>query len=79
MSKRLIFFSLLMLPGAFIVLTIVCLHPRYRMKVVQLVGMRGLLSRFEWTRLRFFGIGYAHPRDFQRSSALANVEAISEK
>ncbi len=50
MSKHLIFFSLLMLPGAFIVLTIVYVHPRYRVKVAQLAGAPGLLSRFEWMR-----------------------------
>ncbi len=48
MSKRLIFFSLLVLPGAFIVLTIVCVHPRYGAKVAQIAGAPGLLSRFEW-------------------------------
>ena len=50
MSKRLIFFGLLMLPGAFIVLTIMCVHPRYRVKVAQLAGTPDLLSRFEWMR-----------------------------
>jgi hypothetical protein len=77
MSKRLVFFSLLMLPGAFIVLTIVCLHPRYRMKVAQLVGTRGLMSRFEWVRLRLSGAGYAHPAACQRTSALASLVAVS--
>jgi hypothetical protein len=79
MSKRLVFFSFLMLPGAFIVLTIVCLHPRFRMKVAQLAGTRGLLSRFESTRLRFFSAGYAHPAACQRTSALASLVAVSEK
>jgi hypothetical protein len=50
MSKVLISFRLLMLPGAFIVLTIACMHPRYRVKVAQLAGAPGLLSRFEWMR-----------------------------
>ncbi len=47
MLKRIVFFSLLALPGAFVVLTAACLHPRYRQKVVQLAGMSHLLSRFD--------------------------------
>jgi hypothetical protein len=45
MLNRLIFFSILALPGAFVVLTLVSLHPRYRMKVAHLAGVAGLLSR----------------------------------
>lgn len=45
MLSRLVFFSLLALPGAFVVLTLVSLHPRYRMKVAHLAGVPGLLSR----------------------------------
>jgi len=47
MLNRLVFFSLLALPGAFVVLTLICLHPRYRAKVTQLAGVPGLLSRFD--------------------------------
>lgn len=79
MSKRLIFFSFLMLPGAFIVLTIVCLHPRYRMKVAQLAGTHALLSRVDSMRLRFCGTGYAHPGACQRTSVLASLVVVSEK
>lgn len=49
MLNRLVFFGLLALPGAFVVLTIVCLHPRYRKKAIQLAGVPDLLSRFERT------------------------------
>ncbi|SDI34197.1 hypothetical protein [Paraburkholderia phenazinium] len=47
MFNRLVFFSLLALPGAFVVLTLICLNPRYRMKVAQLTGVPDLLSSFE--------------------------------
>lgn len=46
MFKRVVFFGLLALPGAFLVLTVVCMHPRYRVKVVQLAGLSGFRSRF---------------------------------
>lgn len=47
MFRRLIFFGLLALPGAFLVLTAICMHPRYRVKVAQLAGLPGLRSRFD--------------------------------
>ncbi|MGF6697279.1 hypothetical protein OKW38_001891 [Paraburkholderia sp. MM5496-R1] len=39
MLKRLVFFGFLALPGAFVVLTLVCMHPRYREKMAHLIGV----------------------------------------
>jgi len=47
MFKRLVFFSLLALPGAFVVLTVACMHPRYRAKVAGFAGVPGLRSGFD--------------------------------
>ncbi|SAL17831.1 hypothetical protein AWB68_00528 [Caballeronia choica] len=55
MFKRLVFLVLLALPGAFLVLTVVSIHPRYRGQVIQLAGLPAAISLLGRTYRRFRG------------------------
>lgn len=39
MLRRVLFIGLLMLPGSFVVLSMACVHPRLRRKIVQMAGL----------------------------------------
>jgi hypothetical protein len=47
MYKRILFMGFLALPGAFIVVSLACIHPRCRAVLAELVYAPGLLSRIK--------------------------------
>lgn len=47
MAKRIVFLCILTLPGAFVVLAVLCLHPRCRAQIAALVGGARSTRRFD--------------------------------
>ena len=47
MAKRIVFLCILTLPGAFVVLAALCLHPRCRARIVAFVGGRRSVHLFD--------------------------------
>jgi hypothetical protein len=45
MLRSTVLFGLLMLPGAFLILGLACIHPRLRKDIVRLSGLSGPLTK----------------------------------
>ena len=45
MFKRVIFFGVLMLPGSFLIVGAICIHPRMRQEMIQFGGLSGPINR----------------------------------